>query len=213
MKIVSAMKIALIAAAIAITGCQSTSNRPQVSPDGMQLKVSNRSTIVYKKEDVNFSEYIKVLILPSQVAFKKNWQRDYNRSKKSSSTHLSDNNVLRIKTDFATLFDTVFTEELIKGNEKILVDNAGTGVLLIKPVIFDLDLNDPDTMSNRNHTFVNEAGEATLFLELYDSVSGEILARMIDNQIVGDNRKLTIRDHTADVKHTVIKWVKTLNSI
>ncbi len=217
MKKISVMKITIIAAvALAITACQSTSDEPQVSPDGMQLKVSTRSTIAYKKEDVNFSEYTKVLILPSQVAFKKNWQRDYNRDRARLSTHLSDKDVLRIKTDVAKLFDEIFTEELVKGNENILVDKAGTGVLLIRPAIIDLDVNAPDTMSaNRDRTYVSEAGEATLFLELYDSVSGEILARIMDNQAVGDNhyaRVATRLGNTADMKRAIRKWAKALKA-
>ena len=53
-------------------GCTSTNptNAPQVSPEGMELVKSTRSTVAYKKEGVDFSEYDKVQILPSAVAFK-----------------------------------------------------------------------------------------------------------------------------------------------
>jgi hypothetical protein len=86
----------------------------QVSLDGMQLKVSSRSTVTYEKEGVNFSEYNKVLILPSQVAFKRNWQSDFNRNRISLSTRLTDKDVLRIKEDVAQFFDEIFLKNLVK---------------------------------------------------------------------------------------------------
>jgi hypothetical protein len=52
-----------------------------------------------------------------------------------------------------------------------------------------------------------------LFLELYDSVSGEILARIIDSEVIGDNgytqwaNRVT---NTADARRTIRKWAKAL---
>lgn len=214
---INTIKMALITSiALAVTGCQTTSEAPQVSPDGMELKVSTRSTIAYKKEDVNFSEYTKVLILPSQVAFKKNWQRDYNRDQASLSMRLKDKDVLRIKAGVAELFDEVFAEEFSKNNQNVIVTEAATGVLLMKPIIINLDVNAPDLQSATNvRTYTSEAGQATLFLELYDSVSGEILARIIDNEIVGDNHYAQWANrvsNTADAKRTIRKWAKALRS-
>jgi hypothetical protein len=209
------MKIAIITAVIiSITSCKSTSDAPQVSPDGMQLKVSSRSTVTYEKEGVNFSEYNKVLILPSQIAFKSNWQSDFNRNRISLSTRLTDKDVLRIKEDVAQLFDEVFPEEFSKGNENILVDKPTTGVLIMKPTIIDLDVNPSNTKStSNNRTFVHTAGQATLFLELYDSVSGEILARFIDTAIIGDNHYTHQANRVSNItegERTIRGWGKAL---
>lgn len=216
MKRVNTIKITLIAAVISIAGCQSASEAPQVSPDGMQLEMSTRSAVAYKKEGVDFSEYNKVLILPSQVAFKKNWQRDYNRDQIGTSMRLKDKDVVRIKESVAKLFDEVFTEEFTKDNKNVLADEAATGVLLMKPVILNLDVNAPDLRSAANvRTFTRETGEATLFLELYDSVSGEILARIIDVETVGDNNYTqwaTRVSNTADAKRTIRKWAEALRT-
>jgi len=217
MKKITTIKIAFITIATALTlGCQSTSDAPKTSPDGMDLKVSSRSTVAYKKEGVDFSEYNKVLILPSQVAFKKNWQRNYNRDRASLSTRLNDQDVLQIKAGVAKLFDEVFAEEFSKNNEKLLVKEAATGVMLMKPVILDLEVNAPDKMTaTSSRTYVSEAGQATLFLELYDSVSGEILARIIDNETIGDNnyaRWANRVTNTADAKRTIRKWAKALRN-
>ncbi|WP_114327372.1 DUF3313 family protein [Candidatus Colwellia aromaticivorans] len=214
MKKSKVIKLSIIAVSLMLAvGCQSTTEAPQVSQDGMQLKVNKRSTIAYKKEGVNFSEYNKVLILPSQVAFKKNWQRDYNRSQ-SSSARIKDKDVLRIKEGVAKLFDDVFKEEFGKIGDNPLVEKVEAGTLVIKPAIINLDVNAPDVQSaGRVTTYVNEAGKATLFLELYDGVSGEILARIIDSEVVGDNMSAQWANrvsNTADAKRTFRKWAKAL---
>jgi len=195
-------------------GCSSSGNAPQVSEDGMQLKVDKRSTVAYQKEGVNFAEYTQVQILPSQVAFKKNWQRDYNRNQATLSSRIKDEDVIRIKSGVAKLFDEVFKEEFAKAGDNPLVDKAGTATLIMKPSIINLDIHAPDVQSaTRSTTYVSEAGRATLYLELFDGVSGEILARIIDSEIVGDNSYTTWANrvtNTADAKRTIRKWAKKL---
>ncbi len=210
-------KISAIIAVLAFTaGCQSVKEAPQVSPEGMKLEVSKRSTIAYKKEGVNFGEYTKVQILPSQVAFKKNWQRDYNRDQATLSTRIKDEDVLKIKLGVAKLFDEVFKEEFSRTGDNPLVDKAGTGTLIIKPAIINLDVNAPDVQSaGRSKTYVSEAGQATLYLELFDGVSGEILARIVDTEVVGDRsyaKWATRISNTADAKRTFRKWAQTLRT-
>jgi len=205
---------AIIIALVLTAGCQSVKEVPPVSLEGMKLEVSKRSTIAYKKEGVNFGEYTKVQILPSQVAFKKNWQRDYNRNQATVSTRIKDEDVLKIKLAVAKLFDQVFKEEFSRAGDNPLVEQAGASTLIIKPAIIDLDVNAPDVKSvGRNRVYVSEAGEATLFLELFDGVSGEILARIVDTEIVGDRSyaKWANRiSNTADAKLAFRKWAQKL---
>jgi len=215
MKINNVIKASIIVCStVLIMGCSTSSNAPQVSEDGMQLKVDKRSTIAYKKEGVNFSEFTKVLILPSQVAFKKNWKRDFNRNQAVLSSRIHDKDVIRIKSSVATLFDEVFKEEFAKAGDNPLVDKEGAGTLIMKPSIIDLDINAPDVQSaSRSKTYASEAGKATLYLELFDGVSGEILARIIDSEIVGDNsytRWANRVTNAADAKRTIRKWAKKL---
>ena len=208
-------KLGVIAtSAMLAMGCVTTP-APEQSPDGLQLKYQSSSTIAYQKADVNFSEYDKVLILPSQVAFKKNWARDYNRDQTSFSNRIKDEDVIKIKTKVALLFDEIFKEEFSKNGSASLVQEATTGTLILKPAIVNLDVNAPDLpTAGMTKTYVQETGEATLFLEIYDGVSGEILARIMDDEIVGDKGYMQWANrvtNTADAKQTIRKWARTLN--
>ncbi|TWX67827.1 DUF3313 domain-containing protein [Colwellia demingiae] len=211
------LKLSFIAlAASMVIGCNSTNptNAPQVSPEGLELKKSTRSTIAYKKEGVDFSEYDKVQILSSAVAFKKNWKRDYNRDQVSLSTRINDADVIRIKTDMATLFDEVFKEEFGKNAKFSIVDKVSSNTLVVRPAIINLDVSAPDVKSSVNvKSYADDAGQATLFIELYDGVSGEILARAVNTSTAGDNsyhQWANRVSNRADAKRMIRKWAKAL---
>ncbi|AAZ24611.1 MULTISPECIES: DUF3313 family protein [Colwellia] len=211
------LKLSFIAlAASLVIGCNSTNptNAPQVSPEGMELKKSTRSTVAYKKEGVDFSEYDKVQILPSAVAFKKNWKRDYNRDQVSLSTRINDADVIRMKAEMAELFDEVFKEEFGKDANFSLVDKVSSKTLVVRPAIINLDVSAPDMRSAINvKTYADDAGQATLFIELYDGVSGEILARAVNTAVAGDNsyhQWANRVSNRADAKRMIRKWAKAL---
>jgi ribosomal protein S17E len=176
---------------ISMLGCTSTTttnSAPEVSPEGMSLKVSTGSTIAYEKPGVDFSGYDKLIIMPSEVAFKKNWERDYNREQSGLSTRIRDKDVIRIKEDVATLFDQVFKQEFSQASSITLVEEVSANTLIMRPAIINLDVNAPDIQSASNvKRYTEEAGEATLFVELYDGVSGEILVRILSAAVAGDN--------------------------
>lgn len=210
------LKLSAIAlAASLVIGCTAT-KRAQASSDGMELKSSTRSTIAYKKEGVDFSEYEEVQILPSAVAFKKNWQRDYNRNETSISTRVKDRDVMRIKADVAKLFDEVFKEEFGKEAKFPIVDKVSSNTLVIRPAIINLDVTAPDIQSATNvRRYASDAGKATLFLELYDGVSGEILARIVSASVSGDDSYYhwaTRVTNRGDAKRMIRKWAETLRT-
>ncbi|MEI6894309.1 MAG: DUF3313 family protein [Colwellia sp.] len=219
MKKLFIVKMSIVAmAATCIIGCSSmnTSTAPAVSPEGMLLKKSTYSTTAYLKAGVDFADYNQIHILPSKVAFKKNWQRSYNRQNRIGSQRLTDEDVVNIKADVAKLFDETFSAELSKSTLFSIVDHAGIQTLLLKPMVIDLDINAPDVNGIGNtKTYVEETGEATLYLEIYDSVSGEILARIIDEEIIGDNSYFGWANkikNRIDTKRVIRKWAKVLRT-
>lgn len=136
----------------------------------------------YIDPDADFSVFKRVAILDPFVSFRSNWQRDQNRSR---SRNISSNEMERIKTDVAALFKQVFTERLEADGGYQVVDEAGEDVLLIRPAIIDLDITAPDTRApGRTRTFTASAGAATLYMELFDSYSGDIIGRAADRQVV-----------------------------
>ncbi len=156
---------------------------PQVSKDGLHLRKSTQSTLVYVKPGVDWSPYTKVALLECLVEFDKNWKRDYNANRVSISNRVSDADMERIKKDVAAEFRKVFAKELQANSGYPVVDSAGPDVLVLRPAILNLKVTAPDLMSpGIGGTVVSSAGSATLYLELWDSASNTILARALDAQ-------------------------------
>jgi hypothetical protein len=131
--------------------------------------------------EADLSGYTKIMILDCYVAFKKDWAKDHKRS--GSLLSMSSSDVERIKVDVASLFRDVFTETLAADGGYEIVNEAGDDVLLVRPAIIDLDIAAPDTKSaGRSRTYTTTSGAATLYIELFDSVSGDILARAFDRK-------------------------------
>jgi len=119
-----------------------------------------------------------------------------------------------MKADVATLFDEIFKEEFGKSAKFPIVDKVSSNTLVIRPAIINLDVAAPDIKSSINvKTYASEAGQATLFIELYDGVSGEILARAVNTAVAGDNSYYQWANRVsnrADAKRMIRKWAKAL---
>jgi len=167
----------LVALAGPVTAQDAT---PKSTPDGLQLIDDTNLALVYAEPGADMSRYDKLLLDTPYVAFKKNWQREQNR--KWQNKRVSTEDMERIKTELAALFMDVFTKTLSDGGYQ-LVTEAGGDVLLIKPAIVNLDIVAPDIHSpGITHSYSEAAGEMTLYMELYDSVTGDLIARALDRK-------------------------------
>ena len=155
------------------------SDAPQVSFDGLHLEESKKVAVLYAKPDADFSVYKRFIMLKTYVAFRKNWQRDT----KVAGRRVSNKDMEKIKLEVAGLFHETFKEQMEANDGYPMVTEPGDNVLIIRPAIIDLDITAPDIpVEGRSRTYVASAGAATLYLELFDSVSGEILTRIIDRK-------------------------------
>jgi hypothetical protein len=155
---------------------------PEVTEDGLHRVHDSKLAIVYAEPGADLAPYQRVLLLDAYVAFKKNWARDQRRSS-IDPLKITSQDVERIKNDLAQGFHEVFGQTLEEGGYE-LAEGAGEDVLLVRPAIINLDVNAPDTMSaGSSHTYTDSAGEMTLYIELYDSVTGDLIAKALDRRI------------------------------
>lgn len=151
--------------------------------DGLEKVKKSKADEAYVRPDVDFSTYKRFRIIEPEVAFAKNWERDINRSATRGGTgsRVKDSDMERIKAGMAEIFLEVFTQELEKAGYAI-VEESADDVLVLKPAIIDLFVTAPDLRSSttRSNNYVASAGSARLYIEFYDSVSGQILARAVD---------------------------------
>ncbi|MCW8925784.1 MAG: DUF3313 domain-containing protein [Xanthomonadales bacterium] len=152
---------------------------PEVTVDGLHHISDTELAIVYAQPGVDLGQYNKVYLLDAHVAFKKNWQRDQQRS---SGLRVSSSDMEKMKSELAGLFKEVFTTTLEEGGYE-LVTERGDDVLIVKPAIINLDVTVPDTMTTGfTRSYAESAGEMTLYVELYDSVTDDLIGKALDRK-------------------------------
>lgn len=183
---------------------------PEITEDGLKKLEGTDLSLVYAMPDASLSGYEKVMLADATVAFKKNWQRDQNRS---YAFKVRAQDMERIKEETAQLFREVFTEELTAGGYQ-LTDQPGEDVLLVRPAIVNLDVNAPDVgTASRTYQYSESAGEMTLYVELYDSVTGSIIAKAMDRQRDRERGYLQWQTRVTNVaaaKRIMKGWAETL---
>ncbi len=181
---------------------------PQTSHDGLQLVPSKEVQVLYVRPGATLAPYKRVALLDCYVAFRKNWQRDQN----TSGTRVTAKDMEGIKTALAQGFRESFTSELQKGGYEMVSDADGDDVLVLRPAIVNLDITAPDVMTaGRSRTFATSAGSMTLYLEVFDGASGEILARVLDPEAAYEDVRLTWQNsvtNRSEAKRILDRWAK-----
>lgn len=187
---------------------------PDKTHDGLPRVPDTKVAAAYMQPGADLSEYDKVALLEAYVAFRKDWQRDHNRDTMRTGGRISDEEMQEIRDALAEEFSRIFTEELSTRGGHELVTKGGDGVLIIRPAIINLDISAPDTMSaGRSRTFTTSAGQMTLYMELYDGLTGDIIARIVDPKAMDDSRihysnRVT---NKADADRLLRRWAGLLN--
>jgi len=164
-----------------VSNAQAKEAPPETTPEGLVLQKNTKSRVVYLKPGATFTQYNRVAILDCLVEFEKDWQKDYNNSRLGLEGRVSDKDIERMKTGLAAEFKKVFTKELQDKGGYEVVNTAAPDVLVLRPALVNVEVNAPDLMTaGINATVVRSAGQMTLFLELWDSSTNTLLARMLD---------------------------------
>jgi len=125
--------------------------------------------------NVDWSSYSKVQLEKGTVAFRKNWVRDQRRH---SDIVIRERDEERIKSDMSDLLHKILTGELTGKGGYEMTDQSGADAMRFTPRIVDLDIIAPDRVrDNIGFALADSKLSMTLELEIYDSVSGELLAK------------------------------------
>lgn len=200
-----------LAGMIALPSAQAEDSNPQF--DNLVAVEDAQVAVAYIDPNADFSEFKRAMILDTYVAFKSGWERDQRRG--TRGTRISANDMEQIKTRVSELFNSVFIEVLEENDGFEIVTEPDYDVVLIRAAIIDLDVTVPDTSSaGRSRTYSADSGAATLYIELFDSVSGQIIGRAFDRQAArnpGGMMRWTNRaSNTADARRVFRGWASSL---
>jgi hypothetical protein len=150
-----------------------------MSVDGLQKIKVKDIDVAYARPGASLSGYKSVKLDPVEVAFRKDWNPD----RTGSRLKLSADDREKIRSGLAKVVHDEFVRELQAKGSYPVVGEAGPDVLRLKVGLVNVYVNAPDTGSpGRSRTYVVSAGEMTLVAELFDSETGQVVARFVDRR-------------------------------
>lgn len=177
--------------------------------DGLIEVRSKRMDAAFLLPGADFRPYTKVIVDPTQVAFRKDWLKDTNQNRPRLTSQVTDEQAAEILAAARSNFDDIFGEAFTKAGYPVVTTPAAD-VMRVSTAIINLYLNAPDTMSaDRSRTYTANAGEATLVMEVRDSMTGALLARVVDRRetMQGPTLQLATRvSNTSDFRRLFKDW-------
>lgn len=150
------------------------------------------------------------MVDPTEVAFRKNWVRDYNSTTMGLSSRVSEAEVRKVVDRSAPVATEIFTEAFTQAGYPVVTE-PGEDVLRVRTGVINIHVNAPErNMAGRSRSYSDEAGEGTLVVEVRDSITGALLGRAVDRRLAGDNSLLLRNSVTnrSDFRTLTKRWAK-----
>jgi hypothetical protein len=167
---------------------------------------------VYVRPGATLAGYSRVKLDPVEVAFRKDWEP----KRTGSNVKLSAEERDSIRQGVAKIVYDEFVNELQSKSTYAVVNEAGPDVLRVRVNIVNLYVTAPDVLSSGpTKTFTISPGEMTLFAELFDSETGEVIARVVDRREARATgmATLTTKSVNADEARTIASaWARILRN-
>jgi len=152
-------------------------DRAEVTVEGLHRVRGGLVREAWVKPDADFAAYDAVMLDPVEVSYKRK-PRSTRQDLTGSNFALDDSQM----ETFRRYFREAFEKELSASEHYELVSEAGPSVLRVAPAILDLVVKVPTESRGSDRVYTTSTAEMTLLLELRDSLSGEILARVADRR-------------------------------
>ena len=214
------MKIlSLVILAIVFAGCSSapptiqTGADAEVSFDGLHKVDNARFASSWADPDIDFSRYSKFIPGGAEFEFRAVRRTGGSGGRASSSASefwISDADRERLIEETSA----IFAEELANSTRFEITDTKGDDVIIIRGAIHDIVSNVPPDLIGRGEIFLSSVGEATIVIEVVDSMSNEVIFRGAERRSAGRQGGTAIRSNTAntwaEVRRLMRRWASTL---
>jgi len=221
-------RIAILAALIvAISGCQSTptfqtGEDAEVTHDGLTRMNNTIMDVVWAREDIDLASFDKVMFERVGVEFRAIKGGPYSGRGSTGSVSSRTRNRSEFRLDEET--KALVVEEISGAFRKIVtaseafevVDTPGYDVLLIKVALLDVVSRVPPESVGRTEIYLDSIGDATLLLEVRDSMSGAIFLRAVDRRaaesVSGSLSPSNRVTNAAEVRRLGQRWARIVSS-
>ena len=204
-------KIAVIAAVTIVAGCAveptiQTGPNAETTFDGLVRVDNARFAGAWVDPDVDLKQYTKIIPGGAEFEF-----RNVQKMSTSAARRSNENEFWISDTNKQRLIDTVtevFTEELQKSESFTVTDEPAPDALIIIGGLHDIVSQVPPKDVGRSEVWLRSVGEATLVIELRDSLSNEVVYRAVERRAAENVGNQMIRANTATTWAEVRRWAR-----
>jgi hypothetical protein len=185
-RILSAVAAVAIAAGCSSTPAFQTGADAEVTHDGLTRVDRTIMDAVWARQDVDLTGITKVMFHTLGVEYRNDSGPYSGRAGTGSMRTRSSTSEFQLDAATRELFEEeiggAFLEEFQRSTVFEVVDEPGPDVLGIHIGLLDVVSRVPPDSVGRSRVFLDSVGEATLVLELRDSVGHTVLARAVDRR-------------------------------
>ena len=166
-----------------------------------------RASAAWINPDFDLSGYSKVKLQGAGIEYRP----VRGRSSRASASEFPVSEAAKAR--LREIMQGAFREEMARSERFELTDQTGPDVLLVWGGLLDVVSRVPPQRAGRGDVFLRSVGEATLVIELRDSESNAVLARIVDRraaeQISGGFRS-NVATNTGEVRRLARTWARLL---
>jgi hypothetical protein len=202
----SKMRIGVLAVVSMLAACTPYRPPAETTPDGLVRVPARPEGGVYRKPDVDFTRYKRLMIEPLTVEFLKGWRKQH--------PNVSDGEIRRIQAETVENFREVFTEILVEEGPFELAELREADVLVVVPRMLNLKIPAPETEHDTGYSSSSpRLVSMEMNGELRSGVDGDVLLRviMIDpedrykvHQRPGPNRRI----NEFEIRDAMERWTR-----
>ena len=214
---------AVIGLVTLFAGCTSTPEfqtgpDAEVTHDGLTRLDKTVLDAVWARTDIDLSGYNKIMFEGVGVEYRA-VEGAYSGRAGAGALSRSTSSQTEFQLDAATkkLFEdeiaAAFRDEMAQSSKFTIVDEPGPDVLIVRGGLLDVVSRVPPEGIGRSVIFIDRVGEATLVLDVRDSMSNAIFARAVDRRAAEQANGMTQSNRVsnkAEVRRLGRKWGRIL---
>lgn len=209
-----AATLALFAGCAAETPTIDTSPEAEVTFDGLHAVKGSRADGAWARPGADISQYNKIRLQGVGIEYRPGGESGRMYTARTSADHFEVTE--KQKAGFEEVMQEAFREELALSEHFTLVDENGPDVLLIIGGLLDVVSYVPPDPVGRGEIYLSSVGEATLVLEIRDSITDATLARVVDRRAAekssGDFIRSNRVTNRAEVRRLAKAWARQLRT-
>lgn len=205
---------------LALAGCAGstptvdTSDEAQMTFDGLYPVKGTRADEAWARPGADLSQYSKIMLRSVGVEYRPGGESG--RTAMSRSRGGPYEVTEEQKAAFQSIMAEAFLDELEKSEHFSIVSEPGPDVLLIRGALLDVvSYVPPEPMGARDTVYLTRVAEATLVLELRDSITEAIFARAVDRRAAEDMigfQESTRINNAAEIRRLARAWAGMLRT-